>query len=583
MSAEGAEKFRLLFDNSPDAILLIDGETYIDCNEAALAMLGCERKDQVIGLFPWDQAPERQPDGRLSRDVAREHIRRTLRQGRNRFEFLRRAMDGREVLVEISHTVIPIGGRPIIYNVLRDITERRKAEISLQESERKFRALVEKSFVGVYLLQDGLFRYVNARLAEIYKLSVDEITNIKSPADLVHPDDLPEVAEHTRRKISGEVDSTHFSFRAILQDGEIRHLEATHSRTVYMGRHAIIGTLQDVTERKTDEDELRWKTIFLQAMVSSSDDGILMVDTRERRVVENQRMIDMWKIPQNIVQNGDEEEKIKYVMSAIKEPRRFYDMIVRVYNHPGETVRGEFELADGTVVDAGSHPVLGKEGQHFGRIWKFRDITEMRRYWDMLEALSTTDGLTGLSNRRRFDEFLEREWRRSMRQHSCISLILMDIDYFKEYNDFYGHLAGDECLKRVAGVLLNVVRRAGDLAARYGGEEFACILPDTDAEGAMVVAARIMEGLEGLAMAHVRSPSVDHVTMCCGVATLVPEKEQTASELIRVSDRLLYAAKEEGRNRIKNWPFTKGTPVPTGTGYNPGRKDGIDFTNFGLA
>ena len=318
-------------------------------------------------------------------------------------------------------------------------------------------------------------------------------------------------------------------------------------------------------------------------MVSSSDDGILMVDTRERRVVENQRMIDMWKIPQNIVQNGDEEEKIKYVMSAIKEPRRFYDMIVRVYNHPGETVRGEFELADGTVVDAGSHPVLGKEGQHFGRIWKFRDITEMRRYWDMLEALSTTDGLTGLSNRRRFDEFLEREWRRSMRQHSCISLILMDIDYFKEYNDFYGHLAGDECLKRVAGVLLNVVRRAGDLAARYGGEEFACILPDTDAEGAMVVAARIMEGLEGLAIAHVRSPSVDHVTMCCGVATLVPEKEQTASELIRVSDRLLYAAKEEGRNRIKNWPFTKGTPVPTGTGYNPGRKDGIDFTNFGLA
>ncbi len=201
----------------------------------------------------------------------------------------------------------------------------------------------------------------------------------------------------------------------------------------------------------------------------------------------------------------------------------------------------------------------------------------------MLEALSTTDGLTGISNRRRFDEFLEREWRRSMRQHSCISIILMDIDYFKEYNDFYGHLAGDECLKRVAGVLQNVVRRAGDLAARYGGEEFACILPDTDAEGAMVVANRIMKSLEDLAIAHVRSPSVDHVTMCCGVATLVPEKEQNASELIRVSDRLLYAAKEEGRNRIKNWPFTKGTPVPTGTDCKPGRKDGIDFTNFGLA
>ncbi len=170
-----------------------------------------KRKDQLIGMTPWEEAPERQPDGRLSRDAVQGKHPGTLRQGRNRFEFLENPRDGREILVEISHTVIPIGGRPIIYTVWRDITERRKAETSLQESERKFRDLVEKSFVGVYLLQDGLFKYVNARLAEIYKLTVEEITNIKGPADMVHPDDIPEVDEHIRRKNSGEVDSTHLA------------------------------------------------------------------------------------------------------------------------------------------------------------------------------------------------------------------------------------------------------------------------------------------------------------------------------------------------------------------------------------
>lgn len=238
----------------------------------------------------------------------------------------------------------------------------------------------------------------------------------------------------------------------------------------------------------------------------SSDDGILIVDSRRPKVLESRRMIEMWKIPQNIVTHGDEEEKIHYVMAAIKNPKGFYDMIVRVHRHPEETVRGEFELKDGTVIDASSHPVLGKDGEQYGRIWKFRDITEMRRYWDMLETLSNTDGLTGLSNRRRFDELLEREWRSALRQGSYLSLILMDIDYFKEFNDRCGHMAGDDCLRRVAGVISSVVRRAGDLAARYGGEEFACILTDTDPDGAVAIANKIMKRIGRLAIQHPCSP-----------------------------------------------------------------------------
>jgi diguanylate cyclase (GGDEF)-like protein/PAS domain S-box-containing protein len=583
-SAEGAEKFRLLFENSPDPIVLLDGGTYVDCNEAALAMMGCKRKDELIGLTPWALAPERQPDGRPTQEVARERIGETLRYGRNRFEFLRNTVDGREILIEVTQTVVPIGGREILYTVWRDITERKKAEVRLQESEGKFRDLVEKSLVGVYLIQDGVFKYVNARLAEIYESSAEELINLKGPKDTVHQDDLPMVEENIRKRLSGEVDSIHFTFRILLKSGEVRHIEAHGSRTLYMGRPAVIGSLQDITERKSRDEELRWRKTFLQAMVRSSDDGVLIVDTHRGKVVENQRMIDMWKIPQSIVENGDEEEKIEYVMSAIKDPGRFYDMIVRVYNHPEETVRGEFELKEGTVVDAGSHPVLGMDGKQYGRIWKFRDITEMRRYWDMLEALSATDGLTGLSNRRHFDEFLDREWRRGIRQRSPISLILVDIDYFKEFNDCYGHQAGDECLQRVAGVLLKAVRRAGDLAARYGGEEFACILSDTDPEGALPLARTIMEEIGKLAIPHAHSPVADLISVSCGVATLVPQKEQMSSELVRIADGLLYAAKEEGRNRLKSWPF--GKEALRAGGIEDGLaswEDGVDFTECGLA
>ena len=108
----------------------------------------------------------------------------------------------------------------------------------------------------------------------------------------------------------------------------------------------------------------------------------------------------------------------------------------------------------------------------------FRDITEVRRYWDILEDLSTTDGLTEISNRRRFDQFLEREWRRSMRERAELSLILIDIDYFKQFNDLYGHLSGDDCLKQVGATLKGAVQRAGDLVARYGGTSLPAFYPE---------------------------------------------------------------------------------------------------------
>lgn len=167
-----------------------------------------------------------------------------------------------------------------------------------------------------------------------------------------------------------------------------------------------------------------------------------------------------------------------------------------------------------------------------------------------LQKLSSLDGLTGISNRRRFDEVLKAEWQRAIRHCTSISLILLDIDFFKLFNDAYGHQRGDDCLKQVARVLEESIQRETDVVARYGGEEFAVILPETGTKGAYEVAERIRFNLEQQNICHECSTISDHVTISAGVATSIPEKGTQPDELIFLADQSLYRAKEKGRNRV---------------------------------
>jgi len=168
-----------------------------------------------------------------------------------------------------------------------------------------------------------------------------------------------------------------------------------------------------------------------------------------------------------------------------------------------------------------------------------------------LERLSTLDTLTGLANRRRFDEVLRHEWRRSAREGTPLSLVFCDIDNFKAYNDGYGHLAGDECLVKVARAVSTASQRPGDLAARYGGEEFVLVLPGTSEEGARILAERLRARVVELAIPHAHSSLAPHLTISLGVASAVPRPGSDPADLLEVADRALYAAKDEGRNRVK--------------------------------
>ncbi|CAN5178757.1 diguanylate cyclase [soil metagenome] len=174
---------------------------------------------------------------------------------------------------------------------------------------------------------------------------------------------------------------------------------------------------------------------------------------------------------------------------------------------------------------------------------------ELKRARELLEMLATTDGMTGLANRRYFDQRLSMEYERLKRSQSRLTVIMIDIDSFKAYNDTYGHLAGDDCLKEVAGVIRTLVRRPADLAARYGGEEFVCLLPEIDHPGAVSVAENIRQAVEARAIEHARSTTGSCVTISMGIATAVCIADRTCSALLAVADEALYAAKEQGRNR----------------------------------
>lgn len=174
---------------------------------------------------------------------------------------------------------------------------------------------------------------------------------------------------------------------------------------------------------------------------------------------------------------------------------------------------------------------------------------ELKHHRDVLENLSSLDGLTGIPNRRRLDEVLSAEWKKAIVANHPVSLIILDIDHFKLFNDNFGHVAGDDCLKMVAALLKQSIHRPQDMAARYGGEEFVILLPSTDMAGAKSVAEGFMTKLNNAQIAHAFSLTSDHLTCSLGIATIEPTEENTIPELFENADKCLYQAKMAGRNR----------------------------------
>ncbi|WP_404809812.1 GGDEF domain-containing protein [Methylobacillus caricis] len=205
------------------------------------------------------------------------------------------------------------------------------------------------------------------------------------------------------------------------------------------------------------------------------------------------------------------------------------------------------------------HVVRDKNGEVEALIGFMFDISERKKTEEKLlilqkelEELSFKDGLTGVANRRMFDSIMEIEWANARRNNQPLSLIMFDIDFFKQYNDFYGHIQGDDCLKRVASILASAASRSRDFFARFGGEEFVLVLPETDAESAKVVAERCRNLVFKEQIPHAKSDNSQILTLSMGLGTIMPAHQETVLQFIEQVDKRLYQAKQCGRNCIVN-------------------------------
>jgi diguanylate cyclase (GGDEF)-like protein/PAS domain S-box-containing protein len=242
-------------------------------------------------------------------------------------------------------------------------------------------------------------------------------------------------------------------------------------------------------------------------------------------------------------------------------------MLYENYTGPNEyrAIRKDRSCFD---IEVNNGLIRDRQGNPVQMVLIARDITNRKKAEQQIQELvhqleierdlaqynSLTDSLTGLSNRRFFDNALRTEFSRHKRSGSQLSLIMLDVDHFKKYNDHYGHLAGDNCLLQIAKVLRNVVKRPPDIVARYGGEEFVVILPDTNCQGAIALAERIGESMLRLALPHAQSDISEFVTLSLGVATAVDHILTDGAQLVALADQALYQAKKDGRNRYEVCP-----------------------------
>jgi diguanylate cyclase (GGDEF)-like protein/PAS domain S-box-containing protein len=354
-------------------------------------------------------------------------------------------------------------------------------------------------------------------------------------------------------------------FEVLFAEGKVFQLRTSISK-----RSLFILYLEDITESKRQERELRDKEAELRVLLESTKaiPWKLNWETKQFTYIGPQ-IEDVLGFPRNSWTGSE-----VWVERIHPEDQ---DWVVD-YCH-AKSVAGLDHFADYRALNSGGEVVWirdvvrvlqDKNGKVVGLVGFMLDITEkklaeqelaqakrvaeqanqeLQIFNQKLQRLVTLDGLTGIANRRCFDDRLLFEWTRLLREQHYLALILIDVDYFKQYNDHYGHLAGDDCLIHIAQAINSVVKRSTDLFARYGGEEFGLLLPCTNLEGAIVFADEVQAIVRRLAISHECSKVSNYITLSMGIASMIPGINRVADQLIALADQALYAAKQQGRNQ----------------------------------
>jgi diguanylate cyclase (GGDEF)-like protein/PAS domain S-box-containing protein len=508
--------------------------------------------------------------------------------------------EGKVIALEMK--VIPIfddsGEVAYAIAIFQDITERKQAEAAvlaeaLQQSEAYLRTVVNNFPLILWAMdKNGVFTLSEGKGLEGLGLKPGEAVG-QSVFEMYG--DLPEVAA---------------AFRNSLTTGVPYYVTATTNGCTLEGManpfyddqgniQGMIGVSMDITARKQAEDALKKSETQFRRLAENVPGMIyryiLHPDGTDEFTYLSPRCREIYELePEAIIQDSQKMWSLVHpddslaIQSLIAESLHKPESInlehrivtpsgrvkwIQVIAQAEQQANGD-NIWDGVVIDITqrkhTEQLLADYNRTLEKQVRERTIALEQEIWERkraedaakaaeialrkanleLERLATLDGLTQVANRRRFDEYLSQEWRRMAREQQYLSLILCDVDYFKSYNDHYGHQAGDACLKKVAAAMRNTLKRPADLVARYGGEEFAIILPSTAVQGAIAVAQAIQKAIKILRLPHIQSQISDFITVSFGVSSIIPTHNLRVETLITTADQALYEAKKQGRDRI---------------------------------
>ena len=450
-------------------------------------------------------------------------------------------------------------GEDEVLIIVRDITERKQAELDLRESQTLYRSLTEVLPHGLYRL-DRQQRLTFANPAYLKQIGGSLEDCIGKTAFELFPTPLAQHYAEDDERVMATGQTINKVETYTLVDRPGRGYLQVCKAPLYDDDSNIVGmqgVFWDVTELKQTEAALASQKQFLQNVIDSIPSIIVVKDREHRIQIANQASAALHGMtPDAMLGQRDMDMNPNVSPQEAEQSHRINQWVMETQ----DPYQSEQEIADVNGVSRWYqiliNPFRDTDGNINGVVGNCIDITDRKQMEtalhaanEKLERLATLDGLTQIPNRRRFDEYLQQEWQRLVREQQPLSLILFDVDFFKPYNDHFGHQQGDEGLIAIAQAANQAVKRAVDLLARYGGEEFGVILPNTSRAGAENVARAIQQEIATLQLPHPKSSVNDYLTVSMGIASVVPSPDQSPEELIAAADAALYQAKRRGRNR----------------------------------
>jgi diguanylate cyclase (GGDEF)-like protein/PAS domain S-box-containing protein len=380
----------------------------------------------------------------------------------------------------------------------------------------------------------------SAVFCRLLGLTSDELVYSQA-FERVHPEDSGVV----RVDLQGAPPGTAHAgdFRVLLPDGTVRWLYGRARVSGWRdGRPSTVsGTVQDITKRKQAEGDLRQTLSMLRATLDATADGILVVDGEGRIARFNQRFVEMWRIPEDILSSRDDQRALASVLDQLREPEPFLAKVQELYSQPEAESLDILEFRDGRVFERSSKPQR-VDGQTVGRVWSFRDVTERKRLEDELAHQAFHDSLTGLANQVLFRDRVQHALTRTSRHDGRLAVLYLDLDNFKTVNDSLGHPTGDKLLVCVSE-RLRACLRAMDTAARLGGDEFAVLLEDLgSAEDATGLADRLIAALQQPFTVADRE-----VVIGASIGIALDGPGASSDQLLRNADIAMYTAKRQGK------------------------------------